>query len=267
MTRGSARTTSAGPSAMTWPNSSTTTRSQMPSTSPMSCSISSIDCPWSARARRQAPSSPLSRVSRPAAGSSRHSSRGLAASARATPTSLRWPMDSWAGLASAAQSRPTRASACSADPSRAASSRAATVRFSRTSRSSNSSVLCHVRASPRRARSYGSSPPRSVPPSSTRPVLATKPEAASTSVVLPAPLGPIRPTSSPSRTSSVTSRSACTPPNATDRPATRNTTGRLASSVRSARWVPGAGGRCGSAPPAAAVTSGACRMGRLCVRR
>ena len=51
MTCGSVRTTAGGPSAMTWPNSRTTTRSQMPSTSPMSCSISSIDWPWSARPR------------------------------------------------------------------------------------------------------------------------------------------------------------------------------------------------------------------------
>ena len=46
---------------------------------------------------------------------------------------------------------------------------AATVRFSLTVRSSNSSVLCQVRASPRRARACGGSPARSRPSSSTRP--------------------------------------------------------------------------------------------------
>ena len=46
---------------------------------------------------------------------------------------------------------------------------AATVRFSRTVRSSNSSVLCQVRARPRRARTCGGIPVRSRPSSSTLP--------------------------------------------------------------------------------------------------
>ena len=138
----------------------------------MSCSISSIDWPWSARSRRRAPSSALSRVSRPAAGSSRHSSRGPAASARATPTSLRWPMDSWSGMACGRPVHADQASSAPGRPERTPSPLDATVRFSRTSRSSKSSVLCQVRPSPRRARSWGGSPPMSAAASSTRPVHA-----------------------------------------------------------------------------------------------
>ena len=56
--------------------------------------MSNIDWPASASRRRVTPSSSLSAVSRPAAGSSRHSSDGLATRARATPTSLGWPDES-----------------------------------------------------------------------------------------------------------------------------------------------------------------------------
>ena len=57
----------------------------------MSWSMSSIAVPLSTMLRSRRPSSSLSDVSRPAAGSSRHTTCGRAASARATPTSLRWP--------------------------------------------------------------------------------------------------------------------------------------------------------------------------------
>ena len=66
----------------------------------------------------------------------------------------------------------------------------ATARFSSTSRSSNSSPLCHVRASPSPARACAGSPPRSRPSSSTWPLLRTKPVTASTNVVLPGAVGP-----------------------------------------------------------------------------
>ena len=57
--------------------------------------------PSSRNWRRWAPSFWLSAVSRPAAGSSSSSSFGAAASARATPTSLRWPCDRSLGSRSA----------------------------------------------------------------------------------------------------------------------------------------------------------------------
>ncbi len=63
----------------------------------------------------------------------------------------------------------------------------------------------------------------SSPSSETLPVNGTKPVTASISVVLPAPFGPIRPSSSPSRTSRSTASRAWTPPNATDSPVTDRT--------------------------------------------
>jgi hypothetical protein len=94
----------------------------------------------------------------------------------------------------------------------------ATERFSRTVRSSKSSTDCHVRASPLLARACGARPERSWPSSSTRPRHRTKPLIASMNVVFPAPFGPIRPTSCPSRTSRSASTSARTPPKLTDTP-------------------------------------------------
>ena len=197
----------------------------------MSWSTSSIDCPASARRRSRRPSSSLSCVSSPAAGSSRHRTRGFATSARAIPTSLRWPCESSLGIASATPARPSSSStgAVSAESARGVETVspivrqtegrcAATSRFSRTVRSSNSSIDCHVRASPRRARACGGRPVRSSPSSSTRPCERTKPVIASMKVVLPAPFGPIRPTSCPSPTSRSTSTTACTPPKLTEIP-------------------------------------------------
>ena len=71
-------------------------------------------CPASTTPRRWRASSSLSRVSRPAAGSSRQRSRGSAASARAIPTSLRCPCVRSSGIASAVASRPRSSSAASA---------------------------------------------------------------------------------------------------------------------------------------------------------
>ena len=76
-------------------------------------------------------------------------------------------------------------------------------------------------------------------------------------VVLPAPFGPIRPTSSPSRTSSVTSRSARAPER--DRQAGYPQHGGTAGQI-------GALGSLGAGTAAAAM-SGARISGRLCVRR
>ena len=69
----------------------------------MSWSIRSVAVPASAICRSCRPSSPLSWVSRPAAGSSRHRRRGCIAIARATPTSFRCPCVSSLGIASASE--------------------------------------------------------------------------------------------------------------------------------------------------------------------
>ena len=65
----------------------------------MSCLISASTGPDWLRAQCAAPSSARSRVSRLTGGPSRHSSRGLAASARATPTSFALSHGQAAGIA------------------------------------------------------------------------------------------------------------------------------------------------------------------------
>ena len=62
-------------------------------------------------------------------------------------------------------------------------------------RSSNSSSDCHVRPKPLLARRWAGSAPISLPSNMIRPVVGTKPVMPSMKVVLPAPFGPISPTS------------------------------------------------------------------------
>ena len=198
----------------------------------MSWSTRSIAWPSSARPRSRAPSSSLSRVSRPAAGSSRHTTRGFGDERPRDPDqlalSLRQLARAIAPPCPRARAAPGRASiSAECGPGAETVSRIvrqadvrceATSRFSPTERSSNSSIDCHVRARPRRARTCGGAPVRSSPSSSTRPSQRTKPLIASMNVVLPAPFGPIRPTSCPSPTSRSTSTTAWTPPNRTEIP-------------------------------------------------
>ena len=94
--------------------------------------------------------------------------------------------------------------------------------FSSTLMSSNSSSDWNERRSPSRARL------RRVQPSMRRsssaidpPLTGTKPVTASMRVVFPAPFGPIRPTTSPGRTSIDTSSTATTEPKRTVRPVDR----------------------------------------------
>ena len=74
---------------------------------------------------------------------------------------------------------------------------------------------------PSRARLWGLSPVMSVPSKVMRPGLRLwRPQMALKHVVLPAPLGPMRPVTAPASTSRFTPRSACTPPNRTSASAT-----------------------------------------------
>ena len=198
----------------------------------MSWSTSSIAWPASARLRRRRPSSSLSCVSRPAAGSSRQTSRGFATSARAIPTSLRCPCESSFGSRVGDRLEPEqlqrRADLAPVPGSgRETVSRIvrqtegrceATKRFSRTERSSKSSIDCHVRASPRRARTCGGSRVRSCPSSSTRPPGADE---AADRVDERRLAGAVRADQAdelPSPTSRSTSTTACTPPKLTEIP-------------------------------------------------
>ena len=79
------------------------------------------------------------------------------------------------------------------------------------------------------------------------------------SVVLPAPFGPMSPSSSPSLTRSDTSDSACTPPKRTDRPSIARMSWRPDRSRRSVRGA--------IRSLVAASTSGAFTRAFLCVLR
>ena len=152
----------------------------------------------------------LSVVSRPAAGSSRQTTRGAAASARATPTSLRSPCESSSGSLSATASRPTRSAhraprprpTASATGSRAACPAPTAIprrRRGSRPRSGRRRARWPATCAPGRcARAHAAAAARGRGrASSTRPRERTKPVMASMNVVLPAPLGPISPTRSP----------------------------------------------------------------------
>ena len=164
--------------------------------------------------------------------------RGAAArvaSARATPTSLRCPGSAPSAslgeraeveqLERLAPRRRSRRRACRpARRERRTDGRwAATVRFSRTVRSSNSSIALpgagEPAPGPRVRRQPGEIAPVELDAAGAR----TKPVIASMNVVLPAPFGPISPTSCPCSTSRSTPSTARTPPKRTERPVVART--------------------------------------------
>ena len=86
--------------------------------------------------------------------------------------------------------------------------------FSRTLILAKGWVIWNVRTMPAAQILCGASPVMSLPSKATRPASGVwKPAMAANSVVLPAPLGPIRPTISPCRTSSDAWSTAFRPPN------------------------------------------------------
>ena len=218
--RGSRGSRPARPRPASRPRSSTWMRSQTSMISAMLWSIRSTPAPWSSRtARTTAANSGTSASGRPAAGSSMSTKLGSMASARATPRRRSSPC----------ASAPARRCPCAAEaeqrqqlagpPARLARRRrptpsAATSTFSRTVRSRNDLECWNVRASPARPRRCGLQLVISRPSSSIAPEVGkSNPVIRFTSVDLPAPFGPIRPTTSCCRSSSVTSSSACTPSN------------------------------------------------------
>ena len=79
-------------------------------------------------------------------------------------------------------------------------------------------VIWNIRSTPRCASRFAGKPVMSTPSICTRPERgARKPESRLSTVVLPEPLGPIRPRISPARRSKLTSSTAATPPKCTDR--------------------------------------------------
>src|SRR3954470_8137271 len=192
-------------------------RSQTPITSAMLWSINSTPVSCSSRRERTtAANSGTSASGSPAAGSSISTNDGSVASTRATPRRRSSPCESAAAPESASGASPRSRSRWSArrraarEPAPTPS--AATSTFSRTERPRNERLCWNVRARPARARRGELQPVIARPPSSTVPSSGlSKPVSTFTSVDLPAPFGPISPTTSCRASSSVTSLNACTP--------------------------------------------------------
>ena len=161
---------------------------------------------------------------RPAAGSSRSTTRGLPTTARASSTSRRSAAPSPPTFALGETSRPTKSIAASTSARRVARFEAECSWIIATlSKTESFSIACsvwNVRRRPHRARRKSaiasrSSPKPRIAPSAGR----TKPLRTLKNVVLPAPFGPIRPHVPPGKTT-LTSSSGVTPANRTVRPVT-----------------------------------------------
>src|ERR1700723_3220927 len=182
------------------------------------------------RVRTSSSKSPAPIGSRPEVGSSRKTSSGSSASARASATRLIMPPDSSEGKRSATSGfKPTMPSLATVISS---SRRWVTLRYSRTGNwmfcrtvSEENSAPCwnrmpQRRSTPRRARASAAS--RSIPNTSMRPlVLGTIPMMVRVSTDLPAPDGPTNPKISPRLTSRLRPSSTLVLPNCTEMSRTR----------------------------------------------
>src|ERR1700722_19297659 len=210
------------------PKSRTLMSEQTLITSSMSCSTSRTPMPASASWHSRSPSSSLSVSLRPEDGSSSSSRRGRVGSERASSSSRACPVGSVSAPRPARCVNPTRARTSSAlapalerscDQRRRISAAART--FSRTEREPKISSRWKVRAMPSRARLWGVRPVMSAPSKVMgRAVMFCRPQMALKHVVLPAPLGPMRPVTEPASTVRFTPRNACTPPKRTSACAT-----------------------------------------------
>ncbi len=115
---------------------------------------------------------------------------------------------------------------------------------------SKSSTDCHERVIPARARRSGDHPETSVPSRWMLPEpRRVKPVIRSSRVVLPAPLGPISPTTSPGATSKETSSTATTPPKRTETPRTSSERPRRGNSTGATAASATRGGGCEDPTP------------------
>ena len=207
----------------------------------MSCSIITIVNPHSERRRPMSPvNSAVSIGFMPATGSSRRINWGCVAIARAISSRLRLAYDSMKAAcsrryptsrdpkkprAASARSRISRSSClnalvCMSAPNTSWRVRQCwlTITFSRMVMLGNRRTFWNVRAMPRPVTWCGSSPRTDSPSNKMSPsVASTRPEIALKNVVLPAPLGPITLTISPSSTWKFRPDSAFRPPNVTFR--------------------------------------------------
>src|SRR5215212_5316764 len=205
----------------------------MPTMTFMTCSITRIVIPRALIARISSIASSTSAPLRPAITSSRSSRRGSIASAFASSSRLRPPIGKLEAGASRWGSRWTSPRIASAFSIACRAVRlpppapyiAPTATFSRTVRFAKGRTTRNVRAIPIRPMTCGFRPLRRRPSKVIVPVVgANVPVIRLTRVVLPAPLGPIRPTISFWRRSKLTPCTATTPPNRRLTPSTRSTT-------------------------------------------
>ena len=222
--RGDVSTDRTGPLSTIRPCSTTITRSATASASRRSCvTITAVRASSRRMCRNSRRSAGAAVTSRADIGSSRSSTFGSAASARATATRCAWPPDSCAGRRSASSWASTAASHRSAmtraSERRFPLLRGAKATFAATLMWGNSIARWDSMATPREWAGTNTPLPVSVStrlPSSTLPWSGrSRPAISSSSVDLPAPLGPSTASTSPSASvrSNATPRSsmrACT---------------------------------------------------------
>src|SRR2546422_383981 len=251
------------PRAITLPKLSTVTRSHSSITSRTLCSMSSTARPSFATSRTSRATAAASFGFMPAVGSSSSTSLGCAARARAISTRRCSPYERLNARVSARSRIPTRASPASAASRAARSSLRAegrsssrrqtgalrrkcwpTTTLSAAESPPNRRMFWYVRATPNAATRFGGSPSMRRPSNSILPPVGrSSPETRFSSVVLPAPFGPIRPCTSPSATEKLASSTARTPPNARETPPSRRlmrpleTAAADATARRRGRWA------------------------------
>ena len=204
-------------------------------TRPTSCSTNRMPSPAPASSISSFPKSAVSLSSSPDAGSSSNSTEGRAPRARPSSTNRAWPVGSAPTETSANSDSPSRSSITCTSASvgrsspdarywRAVEPLRSQVRrisipartLSATESEANTSRRWKVRPRPSRARLWVGIPLTSLPMSRTDPLVGvTTPQTALNRVVLPAPLGPISPTTLPWSTARETSLRAWCPPKRT----------------------------------------------------
>src|SRR5437667_552336 len=244
MTRRSAATARGVPSAIFSPKDSTMIRCERDMTARMLCSMRRTEIPPALMAPMSRTMASISVALSPAITSSSKRSVGSVASARASSSRLRSARvrreaSSEARSTSATRSRTARAAA-SASAMAGWRASAATFTLSSTESRAKGRTIWKVRARPSRQMSCGLSPPRRrsrnrISPSSG----ARNPESRLKTVVFPAPLGPMRPTISPSATVRSSPSTARRPPKRLESPRTSSRLSARSSTI--ARGAPGSG--------------------------
>src|SRR3954447_19440108 len=263
---------SGGPSAITRPAAMTTTQSLMSRTTSMSCSTKITVMPSSRRSLTW-PSRLWVRAGfTPAIGSSSMTTLGSLMSARAISSSLRWPPESvpakssffrsslnrvsrsiafsvlarsWARQVPGTRARKKLSPFCPCAPSSM---------FCSTVSRDSALVSWKVRTTPSRATWSGASFPSERSSKDQVPVLGwSKPVSRLNSVVLPAPLGPIRPVMPPRWISRWSTDTAVSPPNervtlSTTTAGSGFATPTSQGSPRRAAWASRRGACCAGAP-------------------